>query len=102
MKFRKKPVVIEAEQFDGTNAILDFVSQTGPNPLWGSDAQYRSKDRVLWIKTREGAMQANPGDWIICGVQGEFYPCKNDIFLATYEPAEDEAVSGMQAAKATS
>ena len=60
-KFRKKPVVIEAEQ----------------------------TDRWMVIKTLEGDMKAAPGDWIITGVNGEQYPCKPDIFEKTYEPVED-------------
>jgi len=60
-KFRKKPVVIEAYQ---TNERLE-------------------------IETLEGTMVADPGDWIITGVQGEQYPCKPDIFAATYEEAPD-------------
>lgn len=63
MKFRKKPVIIEAVQ---TNVPLD-------------------------IETLEGVMHASPGDWIITGVNGEKYPCKPDIFEKTYEPVpEDE------------
>jgi hypothetical protein len=85
MKYRKKPVVIDAEQFDGTNAILDFVAKTGPAPLWGADCQFKASEKALFIKTSEGTMRADAGDWIICGVKGEFYPCKPDIFDATYE-----------------
>jgi hypothetical protein len=91
-KFRKKPVVIEAERFDGTNAILDWLGDTGPAPIWGNDASYKPSERAVFIRTREGVMRADEGDWIICGVKGEFYPCKPDIFAATYELASrDEA-----------
>lgn len=62
MKFRKKPVTIEAYQ---TDVSLD-------------------------IETLEGVMHASPGDWIITGVNGEKYPCKPDIFEKTYEPVEEE------------
>lgn len=88
-QYREKPfgvIVIEAEQFDGTNAILDFFS-TGPAPIWGNDARFKPSERALFIQTAEGVMRADVGDWIICGVKGEFYPCKPDIFEATYEPA---------------
>lgn len=79
MKFRKKPVVVEAVQFLGENRndIAEFV---GSNLVLIEDG--------LMIKTLEGIMVANTGDWIIRGVKGEFYPCKPDIFAATYEPAE--------------
>lgn len=76
-RYRKKPVVIEAIQFVGNFAEIEaFV---------GGDAEFRKGELV--IATLEGAMHASPRDWIIKGVQGEFYPCKPDIFAATYEPA---------------
>lgn len=84
-KYRKKPVVIEAVQFTGDNSSELF--------LWmdcndGAEPRVRKvQDGVLIIRTLEGDMTAQPGDWIIRGVQGEFYPCKPDIFAATYEPA---------------
>lgn len=62
-KFRKKPVVIEAVR----------------------------TETMVSIETLEGVMTANPGDWIITGIKGERYPCKPDIFAATYEPVEEEA-----------
>lgn len=76
--FRKKPVVIEAIQFVAANfeAIEMFV---------GGDAEFR--DGELIVATLEGPLHASPNDWIIKGVKGEFYPCKPDIFAATYEPA---------------
>lgn len=79
-KFRKKPVVIEAVQWTGENVqeIMDFMA-------WRNAAH---DDRTgLMIHTLEGNHHANPGDWIIKGVKGEFYPCKPDIFAATYDPA---------------
>lgn len=74
--FRKKPVVIEAVQFFGPNfdELEKFV---------GGDAEFR--DGELIIATLEGTLHASPNDWIIKGVKGEFYPCKPDIFAATYE-----------------
>jgi hypothetical protein len=80
-KFRKKPVVIEAVQWDGSNydEIGDFMELNATLQI-GDD---------FIIPTLEGEMRASPGDWIIKGVKGEFYPCKPDIFAATYEPAQE-------------
>ena len=77
--FRKKPVVIEAMKFTGRNhdAILQFTGAEA--------ADYVGDD--FSIHTLEGTMKASKGDWIIKGVKGEFYPCKPDIFAATYELA---------------
>jgi hypothetical protein len=75
MKFRKKPVVIEATQW----------FKNGDHPavyIW-----YRGRPRV---DTLEGPMFVTPGDWIITGIKGEHYPCKPDIFEATYEPVEEQ------------
>lgn len=81
MKFRKKPVVIEAEQFDGTEDSVVRILAMGNKKARAIQAV----GNTLVINTLEGAMEAVPGDWIICGVQGELYPCKPDIFEATYE-----------------
>ena len=83
MKFRKKPVVIEAWQSTHTPR---------PMPLWLNDAWRAAKvqfagDGRIDIHTLEGVMRAELGDWIIRGVMGELYPCKPDIFEATYEAA---------------
>lgn len=80
MKFRKKPVVIDAVQFDGTLASVESMMIPSCSQDLGSN--------TLEIETLEGVMTAQPGDWIIKGVKGEFYPCKADIFAATYDPAE--------------
>lgn len=87
-KFRKLPVVVSAVQWTGTNAddVLDFTRGLAEV----RDESYRrvgSNERVLIIETLEGSMRAEPGDWIIRGVKGEFYPCKPDVFAVTYEPA---------------
>ncbi len=66
MKFRKKPVIIEAEQY--RPGLEDGINLDGP-----------------YIKTLEGNLQISPGDWIITGIKGERYACKPDIFKATYE-----------------
>jgi hypothetical protein len=78
MKYRKKPVVIEAMLFDGTNG-WDVRK-------WCGASTYLLGD-VFEISTLEGVMTGQIGDYIIKGVQGEFYPCKPDIFEQTYEPA---------------
>lgn len=77
MKFRKKPVVIDAMRFDGTFSSVEALFIDRCSQVLGSD--------TLQIETLEGVMTANKGDWIIRGVKGEFYPCKPDIFEATYE-----------------
>jgi hypothetical protein len=79
MKYRKKPVVIEAIKFDGTLCSLESFAIPEVSQELGSNAAQ--------IPTLEGVMTAEKGDWIIKGVKGEFYPCKPDIFAATYEPA---------------
>ena len=80
MKFRKRPVVIEAVRWDGTN--LSEIAALGGAREYEQD--FLGDDLV--INTLEGDMRASKGDWIIRGVKGELYPCKPDIFAATYEP----------------
>lgn len=77
-KYRKKPVVIEALKWDGDNKsdICKFI---------GKDVGHLFLNGNLYIETLEGAHHASVGDYIIKGVQGEFYPCKPDIFESTYE-----------------
>lgn len=76
MLFRKKPVVIEAVQWLGNmGAVIGFVGRDLPT----------AGNQSLTIETLEGIMRVDFGDWIIKGVKGEFYPCKPDIFEATYE-----------------
>jgi hypothetical protein len=79
MKFRKKPVVIEAVQFSGLNhdAVAEFSAPQAIKVGGGF---------TLLIPTLEGEMTAQKNDWIIRGMSGEIYPCKPDIFRATYEP----------------
>lgn len=86
-KFRKKPVVIEAYQLPAAGepcpqSFYDWCDEVGFSQ-WTSE-----RDEGLDISTLEGVMRADPSDWIIKGVKGEFYPCKPDIFAATYESAE--------------
>lgn len=81
-KFKKKPVVIEAVQlrWDNWGEMCDFIEGQG---FMG---KHLDGDRIgLEIHTLEGTMLGEQGDWIIKGVKGEFYPCKPDIFEATYE-----------------
>lgn len=80
MKYRKKPVVIEAVQFINSADIHEFCGKKVREPVGES---------FLEIETLEGVMKAMPGDFIIKGVKGEFYPCKPDIFEKTYEKVEE-------------
>jgi len=88
-KFRKKPVVIEAMQFETNNEVgspnMDAIVNWANQGKDAVTAWHNGTD--IFIPTLEGEMRATVGDWIIRGVQGEFYPCKPDIFDATYEPA---------------
>lgn len=77
-KYRKKPVVIEATQWFKMGdhpAVKDF------------NGDYPNVNGRGWVDTLEGGHVVTPGDWIITGVKGEHYPCKPDIFEATYEAA---------------
>ena len=84
-KYRKKPIVIDACQFDGNiRSIDDFpISEVGKFKVSSENGQY-----YLIIPTLEGDMKAVAGDWIIKGIKGEYYPCKPDIFEQTYELIE--------------
>ena len=86
-KFRKKPVVIEAIQFDTTEGVMAITKfTTGIASMCRvRDTFGDIRDYDMKIQTLEGEMIVSPGDWVIKGVQGEFYPCKPDIFAATYE-----------------
>lgn len=104
MKYRKKPVVIEARRFCGTNAeahaVYKWVEENtlgsfeplsvleGDVPAPESGVSIDPSDGAFLIATLEGVMKARPGDWIIRGVQGEFYPVKDSIFRETYEAVE--------------
>ena len=88
MKFRKRPVVIEAVQFTGGNQ--GECSVFCPLITWPPDQDDPVNiNENLIIPTLEGNMICSVGDWIIKGVNGEFYPCKPDIFKKTYEPVDD-------------
>ena len=94
MKFRKKPVVIEAVQVPMSDQVAEHGLVIGWFLSHGFDGYYIADDKGYDIKTLEGTMHASPGDWIIRGVKGEFYPCKPDIFAATYEPLPPSAAEG--------
>jgi hypothetical protein len=83
MKYRKKPVEIEAMQF--TDKDKDRVYAWASSLQMNIEPTFREGKPVLLIPTLEGEMIASIGDYIIKGVQGEFYPCKPDIFEQTYE-----------------
>jgi hypothetical protein len=84
VKYRKKPVVIEAVQFtpDDPKANDEMIQHLEGCTGW------RMEGTSIVIPTLEGDHKASPGDFIIKGVKGEFYPCKPDIFAATYDQAE--------------
>jgi hypothetical protein len=108
MKFRKKPVVIEATQWfkngdhpkDGKRALQDGTPCEGiivryfRHPSVNGDRPCEHCGALMhnhgWIDTLEGGHRVCPGDWIITGVKGENYPCKPDIFEATYDPVEEQ------------
>ena len=90
MKYRKKPVVIEAQQWfwrqQEHDAVLPFWTDkwvVNKCPQCGGKAEQHGR-----VPTLEGEHIVCPGDWIITGIKGEHYPCKPDIFAATYEPVD--------------
>lgn len=94
MKYRKKPVVIEAVQWNGYNLeeIMNFIDSefkyNKDNTYYYTD-KFLYSDNELTIRTLEGLMKASIGDYIIKGINGEYYPCKPDIFEKTYEKVEE-------------
>jgi hypothetical protein len=86
MKFKKKPVVIEAEQFlPNDEAIEKVMALASQGSRQVAVTRMPDGHCTMHIQTLEGVMEATIGDWIIRGIQGEVYPCKPDIFYATYE-----------------
>lgn len=85
IKYRKKPVVIDAIKWNGNNIkqIKELIASSSP-----SERLLKQEGNILIIKTLEGDMIASLNDYIIKGVQGEFYPCKPDIFEQTYEAVD--------------
>ena len=84
-KYRKKPVVIEAVRWDGSQESAQEINAFNGGQFWPI-----TDGREIKIPTLEGLMKASPGDYIIKGVNGEFYPCKPDIFESTYDLVENE------------
>ena len=82
MKYRKKPVVVEAVEFTGWNWAECYQFMSDDVLLFPQELR---RQETIEIETLEGTMTANIGDYIIKGIKGEFYPCKPDIFKATYE-----------------
>lgn len=83
MKFRKKPIVVDAVQFVGLG-----LANPGPLPPGVCAEGTKLRDCIAHsahVHTLEGPLVCSPGDWIIRGVRGEYYPCKPDVFAATYE-----------------
>lgn len=113
MKFRKKPVVIDAElwtkngdhsadacetftgsdgrPFLGEGKVVRYYRRPDDDGARACKLCSRSMGEHGWIDTENGGYVVCPGDWIITGVKGERYPCKPDVFEATYEPAENSS-----------
>lgn len=85
MKFRKKPVVIEAQLLTPYN--LEEIETWCRGSIHGT--KLPPEDREIAIQTLEGEVCARIGDWVIKGVKGEFYPCKPDIFYMSYDKVEE-------------
>jgi hypothetical protein len=87
-KYRKKPVVIEAIELNRRHSdmAVEFVGKENIENY--NLGEFAEDSCYIEIKTLEGTMTASEGDWIIKGIKGEFYPCKPDIFEATYEKAD--------------
>lgn len=94
MKYRKKPVVIEAIKYEKKHIdrALDFCNNN-------ENIQYNPEDNEYYIHTLEGNMKVSEGDYIIKGINGEFYPCKPDIFEKTYETLDVENLGKTDEAK---
>lgn len=100
MKYRKKPVIVDAIEWTGANhgVMYDFLTgfeqRNGPIQTSGANfhIDHKRVNGGLVIKTLEGEHIASIGDYIIKGVKGEFYPCKPDVFKATYEPVVEHDI----------
>ena len=90
MKFKKKPIVIEAIKFTGLSSINRMTNAWQKPFLEVADFDALDEKDNFFIETLEGTMTVVNGDYIIKGIKGEFYPCKPDIFEATYEKVEDQ------------
>jgi hypothetical protein len=93
VKYRKRPLVVEAERFDGTLECAMRICGPGGTPdLYYGNPEPGDWSLVIFVVTPEGTMKAEAGSWIVTGIQGERYPVKSDIFQATYEPCDPPAV----------
>ena len=92
-KYRKKPVVIEAIQFDGSRQMTESLKSAGVfcGYIISHDHATMQDSCIGNIKTLEGTMQVKKDDWIIKGIKGEYYPCRSDIFEATYDEVVDNS-----------
>lgn len=102
-KYRKKPVEIEAMEFKTIEdylKIVEWMKESGDTHALANEVHYKTP--IMIIHTLEGAMAANPGDYIIKGVKGEFYPCKPDIFKSTYDKVTKKATSSKSKSKSKS
>lgn len=105
-RFVSKPVVIEARRFlggaEGARELVDWILEEGHQATYfrpreekvnvfenGSKIFLAARDEHVRIDTLEGPMMASVGDWIIKGIEGEFYPCKDSVFRNKYEPVAD-------------
>jgi len=88
-RYRKKPVIIEAMQWDGSEESAAQI-----RTMLSEDVSYEVTNEgffvKLYISTREGELNASIGDWIVKGIKNEVYPVKDDIFNLSYDPLEDE------------
>jgi len=90
-RFRKKPVVIEAVQYEGNGKVgIGQVTEWLWRALKDGTCHCTNGTDPFIINTLEGEMTVSPGDWIIQGVQGELYPCKPDIFEETYDAVVEQ------------
>jgi len=94
-KFRTKPVIKEAYQFfPPENKMPGSWPPLPPGLCDGACGSWSCNRSRPGIHTLEGTMYVSPGDWVIKGLRGEFYPCKPDIFKETYEPVEETTLQG--------
>ena len=92
--YRKKPVLIEAKKFLGTDENVEVLREwTGQNLVWELNGVDDGSEATLIIETLNGKVRAEVGEYIVRGVQGESYPCKSDIFESTHEFVESGHVA---------
>ena len=92
MKFKKRPAIVEAEIFLPDDNKFPFEDEDVIKCGLALEFKHLVADPddfIYYIETLEGKMIVSPGDWVVKGVEGEFWPCKPGVFVQTYEPAED-------------